>query len=70
MPAELAVALAVEALCRRYPAYTPETAAAAPAWVWGHLELLALAEHDTAATGSAAPPEPQTQAEWERMLFG
>lgn len=35
----------LHALCMRYPAYTPETAADAPSWVLRNLEMLALAGH-------------------------
>lgn len=30
----------IEALCRRYPAYTPDTAADAPVWVLRHMALV------------------------------
>ena len=33
-------ALVIEMLCRRYPAYTPETAAQAPPWVLSHIAIL------------------------------
>lgn len=36
----------IEALCRRYPAYTPEAAAEAPVWVLRHIALV------DAATGA------------------
>lgn len=69
--------MAIEALCRRYPAYTPETAAEAPAWLLRHMELLTLAGVDQPAQGDSKRPEPsvpgrrdRTQAETERMLFG
>jgi hypothetical protein len=45
-PLELQQAELIEALCRRYPAYTPEAAAAAPVWVIQHLNILAIAEAD------------------------
>lgn len=33
----------IATLCRHYPAYTPEAAAQAPAWVWRDLEILRAA---------------------------
>lgn len=43
MPVELARAIAIETLCRRYPAYTPERAARAPIWIQRHIALLEAA---------------------------
>ncbi len=40
MPPALSRAYAIEALCKRYPGYTPETAANAPVWVLGHVALI------------------------------
>lgn len=46
MPLELSRAEVIDALCRRYPAYTPEAAAVAPMWVLADLTILHLAHGD------------------------
>lgn len=35
-------AMRIAELCRMYPAYTPETARHAPAWVWRDMEIVKM----------------------------